>query len=312
MLKVPVLSNLAMGLLFLAASAHADVVVTAVINNAAFGNGPIQSWNLDLTTGTATAEGSFVPEGAKPGGVNGADPNGRAIAVTNTEFYYTELSNGFGPVLNIEAGPYNGGAGGPDNGTIANPIPGQGIADLHFGSGPTGGDLYAMAGYPTQGPFVYIFNPVGGAIVAPPVKMQTAADADGFTILPNGNYLINRGDGVNEYDQYNPTTGARIAGTTITAPGCTGSSLNSTGVDTDGTHLFFDCTISGHGIVETDLNGNLIHDFSVPGAFGEGEGLSLVENFTPPPPTVPEPAETIGLLAAGALIAVSKLRRKSA
>jgi hypothetical protein len=300
---------LGVSLLLLASSAYADVFETAVINNASFGNGPIQSWSLDLTTGVATAAGSFIPTGAIPGGPNGSAPNGRGIAVTNTQFYYTELSgsSGFGPTLSIETGLYNGGAGGPDNGSIANPTPGLGVADLHFGTGVNGGDLYALAGYDTRpgGPEVVEFNPSNGAIVLPPVTIATDAGADGFTILPNGNYLINRGDADNSYDQYNPVTGARIAGTNISAQGCG----TATGVDTDGTHLFFDCNFNS--IAETDLSGNLIHLFSLPGTFGEGENLTLVENFSPPPPNVPEPSSII-LLATVVSWAGLKLRRKLA
>ena len=128
--------------------------------DAFFGNGPIQPWLLDLTTGIAAPAGSFIPTGAVRGGPNGVSPNGRAIAVTNTQFYYAELSGtGFGPTLNIETGLYNSGAGGPDNGAIANRIPHQGIADLHFGSGVSGGDLFALAGYPDVGPEVLEFDP---------------------------------------------------------------------------------------------------------------------------------------------------------
>jgi hypothetical protein len=288
---------LAMSIFLLAGRAHADTVITAVTNGAAFGNGPIQTWSLDLTTGTATKTGSFIPDGAIPGGINGTSPNGRGIAVTNTQFYYTELSGtGFGPTLSIETAPFNGGAGGADNGAIANPIPGLGIADIHFGSGVTGGDLYALAGYipsdATVGPIAYEFDPTNGTIVLAPVTIQTGKGADGFTILANGNYLINRNDAVNIYDQYDPTTGARIAGTTISAPGCS----SSTGVDTDGTHLFFNCNLTS--IVETDLNGVLLNTFTLPGNTGENEGLSLVANFSPPPPNVPEPS-TFLLLAVG-------------
>lgn len=53
----------------------------------------------------------------------------------------------------------------------------------------------------------------------PPVTMHTGTGADGFTILPNSNYLINQGDADNLYDQYNPTTGARIAGTNFSVAG---------------------------------------------------------------------------------------------
>ena len=292
---------LAVGLLLFLCAAQADDVVTVVVNNAAFGNGPIQSWQLDLTTGTTTAAGSFVPFGAVPGGPNGAGPNGRGIAVTNTQFYYTELSgSGFGPTLNIETGAYNGGAGSPvDNGGFANPLPGKGISDLHFGAA----GLYALAGYPNQGPEVALFDPTSGTLIGSPVTIATDPAADGFTILSNGNYLINRGDAVNSYDQYDPTTGARIAGTNISAGGC-GS---STGVDTDGTHLFFDCNFNS--IAETDMNGTLINLFTEPGGFGQGENLSLVENFNPPPPnSVPEPSTfpLVGAFMAGVVFLVRR------
>ena len=304
--KVVRFLGLAVAIATLSTSARADSFITAVINNASFGNGPIQSWMLDLTTGVATSAGSFIPQGAVPGGPNGNTPNGRAIAVTDTQFYYTELTGGgFGPTLNIETGLYNNGAGGPDNGAISNPIPGQGIADLHFGTGVSGGDLFALAGYPNVGPEVFEFDPSNGIILLPPVTIATDAGADGFTILPNGNYLINRGDATNSYDQYNPVTGARISGTNIVAPGCS----SATGVDTDGTHLFFDCNLNS--IVETDLSGTLIHSFTLPGGFGVGEELSLVENFSPPPPTVPEPRNVASLVTAIFLVALIFRRKLS-
>lgn len=279
---------LALSIFLLAGAAHADSLVTVVINNAANGNGPIQSWSLDLTTDTSVATGSFVPDGAKVAGANG-----RAIAVTNTQFYYTELSSGFGPTATVETGPYNGGAGGADNGSFLNPIPGRGIQNLHFGAG----GLYIVSGYNTLAPEVFLVDPATGTLLNTPVTLATDPGADGFTILPNGNFLANRGDGQNSYDQYNPLTGARIAGTNISAPAC-GTGFGTTGVDTDGTHLFFDCTISAGGIDETDLSGTQIHLFAAPGNVGAGEGLSLVENFTPPPPNLPEPS-TLLLLAVG-------------
>lgn len=79
---------------------------------------------------------------------------------------------------------------------------------------------------------------------------------DGFTVLPNGNFLINEGDDDNTYDQYNPTTGAVIPGTTFTSPGAS----FGTGVDTDGTSLFFHTNTAGFVtdfLVQTDLTGTL-------------------------------------------------------
>jgi hypothetical protein len=175
---LPVVS---VGLFLFSGFASADDFETVVINNAAFGSGPIQSWSLDITTGTATATGSFVPTGASDSN------NGRAIAVTNTQFYYSELTSGFGPTVSVETGPYNGGAGGPDNGGFTNPIPGRGIQNLHFGAA----GLYIVSGYPTQAPEVFIVDPTNGTILNTPVTLATDPAADGFTILPNGNYLVN-------------------------------------------------------------------------------------------------------------------------
>jgi hypothetical protein len=79
-------------------------------------------------------------------------------------------------------------------------------------------------------------------------------------------------------------------------------------VDTDGTHLFFDC-FAGAKIAETDMSGALIHLFTPPGDFGAGEGLSLIENFSPPPPNTPEPGSLV-LFGSGLVGLVGAIRRK--
>ncbi len=122
----------ATALIALGGAARADIFVSG--NSAAFGNGPIATYNY--TTGAFV--GSFIPDGAF--GSN----NGRGLAVTNNEFFYTELSNGFGATDRIRVAPFNGGLGGHDIGSFANPAPNTGIQDLAFGAR----GLYVLTGYP--------------------------------------------------------------------------------------------------------------------------------------------------------------------
>ena len=52
-------------------------------------------------------------------------------------------------------------------------------------------------------------------------------------MLSNGNWLINDGDAVNSYNQYDPTTGMEIAGTNVVAHNGSGVCGSDTGVDND-------------------------------------------------------------------------------
>ena len=92
-------------------------------NNAAFGNGPIQTY--DLATGALV--NSFVPDGAT------ASANGRGVAVVGNEIFYTELSNSpsFGPSDGIHVAPFNNGAGGSDLRVLPNPAPTFGNSRPH-------------------------------------------------------------------------------------------------------------------------------------------------------------------------------------
>jgi hypothetical protein len=55
--------------------------------------------------------------------------------------------------------------------------------------------LYALTGYliPCGAPQVFGLNPVTGAIVSGPANFAAPAfcPSDGFTVLPNGKFLIN-------------------------------------------------------------------------------------------------------------------------
>jgi hypothetical protein len=228
-------------------------------NNASSGGGPIQTY--DFSTGGAPVA-SFVPTGASD------HNNGRGVEVIGSKVFYTELTSEFGPTASIEVAPYKRGAGGPDTRTLPNPRPGVGIQDLAYSRG----SLYALTGYSESPLEVFKLHPSSGAVLAGPITITGGGDpgSDGFTVLPNGNFLINDGDGSCTYNQYNGTTGARVAGTEITVPGANAC----TGVDTDGTSLFFETNFSG--FTQTDLSGNLIAHTSVSGESVGIEDISLI------------------------------------
>jgi hypothetical protein len=284
----------------LLASTAARADLFALQNSAAFGGGPINS--VDLTTNTVV--GSFVPEWATacPGG----ECNGRGVALLGTFVYYTELNGGFGASDAIHIADWNDGAGSADIGTITNPTPGTGIVDVKG----NGGFLYIMTGYPGGPEIVDKMSGIGMLISSTTLHTLSGGDltnSDGFTILPDGNYLINRGDGDNSYDQYDPLTGMQIAGTNITnAPG---TCSTSTGVDTDGTNLFFSCNTAS--IEETDFLGNAIKNFADPGGAWEDISLNQAAPKTPPG-SVPEPI-TISLFGMGlaGMLAMRRRKRKA-
>ena len=222
-------------------------------NTAAFGCGPIYTSNFF----NGTTAGQFYPDGA--GGTNCPTPvnmhNGRGVAIGGTEIFYTELDEippftGFGASEFIHVANFNAGAGSGDIRLLTNPRPGSGIQDLTFANGI----LYAMTGYDTQVPQVFGMNLSTGTVLSGPVSVGFPAshDSDGFAILPNGNFLVNNGGTSCIYSQYNPATGAFVAGSTMTVPG---NVARCTGVDTDGTSLFF--MTDFNSIVRTDFAGNI-------------------------------------------------------
>jgi hypothetical protein len=224
-------------------------------NTAAFGCGPIYTSNFL----NGTTAGQFYPDGAGPGCPTPPPTNthnGRGMAVGGTEVFYTELDEipgpfpGFGPSEFIHVANFNAGAGSGDTRLLTNPRPGSGIQDLTFANSV----LYAMTGYDTQVPQVYGLNLSTGAVLSGPVSVGFPAsnDSDGFAVLPNGNFLVNNGGTSCIYSQYDPTTGAFVAGSTMTVPG---NVARCTGVDTDGTSLYF--MTDFNSIVRTDFAGNI-------------------------------------------------------
>ena len=244
-----------------AAIAQAQPLITC--NNASLdGGGPITTYDFN---GGAIV-GSFVPTGGFTG------QNGRGVEVIGNKVYYTELTLPNAPTDFIRIAPFNGGAGGADIGTLPNPRPGVGIQDLTFSSGV----LYVLTGYPFDTPQVFGLNPLTGAVVIGPITISApaATDSDGFTVLPNGNFIINEGDDSCTYDQYDPSTGVVIPSTTLVVPGCTaplGPGTGATGVETDGISLFFETNFDS--FTNTTLAGTLIASQAVP--VNECEDISL-------------------------------------
>jgi hypothetical protein len=227
-----------------AATAQAHLIIANELAVTPSGS-PIETYAFD-TGGARVA--FFFPTGAS--GVH----SGSGVAVLGNKVYYTELPlGGFGSTDSIRIAPFNGGAGGADiMPPLPNPRPGAGIRDLDVANGV----VYVLTGFPSASVQVFGLDPLTGLVVSGPVTISGPVDvnSDGFTVLPNGNFLINSAyfaPGSCTYNQFNPSTGAVIPNTTIVL-----KNKNCAGVATNGVHLFFSTDFDS--FTETDLTGSFI------------------------------------------------------
>lgn len=236
----------------------------------------------DFATGREIA--SFVPDGSL------IDSRGRAVEVVGNTVYYASVSGG------IHVAPYNNGLGGADLTVFPNPRPSFGVQDLDYSNGV----LYALTGYFTGLPIVYALNPADGSVISSvAIQNHPNTQADGFTVLPNGNFLINDGDASTTYREYNALTGMP-ASLVITFPATTAF---TTGVDynpSDG-NLYFaaEVIVGGSGataLLKTTLTGTPVSNVLIGRGF---EDISVV---------VPEPLSFA--LCGGGIIGLILLRRR--
>ena len=214
-------------------------------NSGALGNGPIMTYDFAVP---GDPRQSFVPEGAS--GSN----NGRGLEVIGDEVFYTELTGpyGVGPTDFIRV---VGLSGGDDIRLLPNPTPERGIAALSFHDG----QLYALTGYPSLALQVFTVRPTDGTLMSTPVGIRGTADASatGFTVLPSGRFLINDSEESCIFNEYDPVSGAELVGTTLHVPAPAGGfEAACSGVDTDGTFLYFQT--NGNGFTRTDLTGAFV------------------------------------------------------
>jgi hypothetical protein len=210
-------SNIACGQICTNACPQPEILITG--NNWASGDQgspPIQTY--DFTDGSLVH--SLTPAGAPYA-------SGRGLAIYDGDIYYTELlaaGSGGSDVIHFCYYGTEGSGSATDTGTFQNPDPRRdvfgnpaGIQDLafHYDSNLQKTELYALTGYPNLPPEVFEIDsdPTSqtyGKTLAGPFPLtgqaddggHAAEDSDGFTVLPNGHFLVNEGDGSPVYDEY--------------------------------------------------------------------------------------------------------------
>ena len=240
------------------------------------GYAPIQTFDLD----TRALVRSFVPKGARSG-----DSDGRGVGVYEDEIYYTELvANESANAIHVAAYDAEGSSADDSRAPLPQPKSGAGMQDLAFHNGV----LYVLTGYrvdlysdPDPSLQVYRIDPADGGFIDDgnpnPVTIDRynghpSLTSDGFTVLPNGNFLINDFDGASgtpTYREYWATTDSGPNGHDAGQEKSGGLEVNlnnygfyngARGVafvsDPDlGDSLYF---VTEEGIVQTDMDGNLL------------------------------------------------------
>ena len=273
--------------LVLGALAQAQPVIVG--NTAAFGCGPIMTSDFSAGRGDASVlsrRGGRTSQLPHDGPINLHNGRGMALGGGGGIFrlFYTELDeipgvggqSGFGPSEFIHVADFNNGDGSGDIALFPNPRPGSGIQDLTIANG----DLYVLTGYDTQVPQVFVLNAFTGAVKSGPIEIPrvgfTDDSVDGFAVLPNGNFLMNNSATSCIYAEYDKTDGHFI-GNIINVPG---GPARCTGVDTDGTSLYF--MVDFTAIQRTDFAGNPtgFNFFDGPGGEDFIEDISLIHPLT--------------------------------
>jgi hypothetical protein len=253
-----------------------------LISGNSAGNFGVQTYAF--TDGTLV--NSFVPASAS---------DGRGLAIYNGMFYYTEY-DGSGDIYICSYGTRGSGPNPTVNsGILSNTWrPGVGAQALAFHNGA----LYVLTGYPLLGNpannslKVFELNPTTGAVIGPangitinppvqdPLDPYATGISDGFTVLPNGDFLINDYDGSDGnpiYREYNGSTGALVQGLGAAQIDVSLFGLAyGTGVTVspDGNSLFLVAGIGfGQTLVQTDLKGNLMGTQSIDNYLIEGIGV---------------------------------------
>lgn len=253
------------GSLFLPQTSIAGPIIVAQTEN-----GSIVA-TFDFATGNQIA--SFVTDA-------GTNARGRAVEVVGNTVYY---ATAFSTPGDIHLAPYNSGLGGSDFATFSNPRPGFGVQDLDYRNGV----LYALTGYPSGLPIVFSLSPTDGHVISSvSIQSHPGTGSDGFTVLPNGDFLINDDDNEPTYRGYDPTTG-NPTGLVITLSGLG----RSTGVDYNpGDNSLYFHNLSPFGLTRTTLTGTFIESVPIPSSLGLFGDISVL--------AVPEPS-SLALVAIG-------------